>query len=171
MITTDLSILRKKNEKVNPEEMSELINKLEYELLNSPNHGVGLAAPQIGINKSIAIVRININGQKENIDLVNPKIIDYKYPIINMGEGCLSFPDKSFNTQRYKEIVIIDDLHPSGFVALEFVSLVLQHETDHVDGILITDRALGNKIGRNDPCPCGKIINNKVVKFKHCHGK
>jgi len=48
----------------------------------------------------------------------------------------------------------------------------LVHNCDHLEGILITDRSVGkNKVGRNDPCPCGKKTNGKVMKYKKCCGR
>ena len=170
MITTDLSVLRKKNEDATLEESRSIIKLLELELKNSKVPGVGLAAPQIGINKKVAIIRIE--SSQEFLDLVNPKIIDKRNPYISENEACLSLPDTKINTQRYKEIVVVDDLHPEGFVAVGFVATVIEHEVDHLESVLITDRAIGKyKVGRNDACPCGRIENNKVVKFKNCHGR
>lgn len=170
MIITDLSILRKKNEPVMLDEANDIIDLLERELKNSADPGVGLAAPQIGINKKVAIIRVK---EEKYINLVNPKITEKNNPYINLEEGCLSLPGQVFNTQRYKEIVVVDDLHPNGFVAVGFIATVIQHELDHLDSILISDRSVGkNKIGRNDPCPCGKFDENgKPVKYKKCHGK
>ena len=167
MIITDIPLLRKKNEIVKSEEVLGIISKLQSTLTGSLAPGVGLAAPQIGINKKVAIVRLVTDNIQEYIDLVNPKIIDKYGPFINKKEACLSFPGLSFDTERYEEIVVIDDLHPAGFVAKGLVATVIQHEIDHVESILITDRVIGkNKIGRNDLCPCGSKI-----KFKRCHGK
>lgn len=167
MIITDLSILRKKNDMVNKDEVIDIISKLEFELRQSPIHGVGLAAPQIGINKTAAIIRYTADGISETIDLINPKIIEKTGSYLNKNESCLSLPGQVFNTQRHREVFVIDDLHPSGFVACGFVATILEHEIDHLEGILIIDRAVGKlKIGRNDPCPCGSNL-----KFKKCHGK
>jgi len=165
MIITDISKLRMENNNVLPNEMDNIIINLEK---NLGVNGVGLAAPQIGINKKIAIVRFD----NVSINLINPKIIDSSGGFINKDEGCLSFPGQRFNTLRHREIFVKDDLRPDGFVAVGFEAVVIAHEIDHLEGILIIDRAVGNnKIGRNDPCPCGKKINGKVVKFKKCHGK
>lgn len=167
MIITDISILRKKNDKVLSNEIEDIIAKLEYELKESEISGVGLAAPQIGINKKAAIIRYESNDGSGNINLINPVIVEKSSAFINKDESCLSFPGQFYNTQRYKEIYIIDDLHPSGFVAYDFVATIIFHEIDHLENILITDRVVGkNEIGRNDLCPCGSNI-----KFKRCHGK
>ena len=162
-ITTDLNILKAPNDRVATDEAEQIIKKLERALKESPVPGVGLAAPQIEINKRVAIIRID----DEFIDLVNPTIVEKEDGFVNFGEGCLSIPGKRVNTQRYKQIFIKDDLHPAGIVATGDVAVVIQHEVDHLDSILITDRVVGKeKIGRNDPCPCGSGL-----KYKRCHGR
>ena len=162
MIITDIKLLRIKNEEATLEEAKEIVLKLEEELKNSLIKGVGLAAPQIGINKRVAIIRAD-----ENIDLINPIIKDKQYGYINFNEGCLSFPNQFFNTRRYNEILVIDDLHPAGFVATGFIAAILSHEVEHLDGVLIMDVVVGaQKIGRNDLCYCGSGL-----KYKRCHNK
>jgi peptide deformylase len=162
-ITTDEAVLRAPNSVVLPEEIEPLEKRLKDELTQSRMPGVGLAAPQIGVNKRIAIVT---NGA-ESLCLANPRIIETRGLLVHRGEACLSVPEKSFNTYRFKEIKVIDDLHPGGFVATGLVAIIIQHEIDHLDGVLIMDRmAHSEKIGRNDPCPCGS-----KVKFKKCHGR
>jgi peptide deformylase len=167
MIVTDINALRKKNELVLENEIDELIKKLEDELLQS-NTGIGLAAPQIGINKKIAIIRYN----EQKINLINPIIVDKINGFINKEEECLSFPGVIVDTLRHKEIFIKDLLHPDGFVVTDYLAVIMSHEIDHLEGILMIDRAIGkNKIGRNDPCPCGFKVNNKIIKYKNCHGR
>lgn len=168
MIITDISILRKRNENVSLEEAKGIIEKLELELINSLVFGVGLAAPQIGINKKVAIIRSSVEVQ-EYIDLVNPKIINKNYLFVNKDEGCLSFPNESFNVYRYKEVFVIDDLHPAGFVANGFIASIIIHEIEHLESVLIIDRSITNKIGRNDYCFCGAEKDGKRIKYKHCH--
>lgn len=168
MIITDESILRAHNEDVLPEEIEPLEKRLKEELAKSKMPGVGLAAPQIGVNKRLAIIT---NGS-ECLCLANPRILETVGILVHKGEGCLSVPDRSLNTYRFREIRVVDDLHPGGIVATGLASIIIQHEIDHLDGLLITDRiAPTDKIGRNDPCPCGKKENGKPIKFKKCHGK
>ena len=168
MIITNLSTLRNQNIDVSIEEGREIIKKLEYELKNSKVSGVGLAAPQIAINKKVAIVR----AYGEKIDLINPKIIEKENGFVNFNEGCLSIPNIKVNTWRYRELFVKTDLYPKGFVCYGNIAVIIQHEIDHLESILMIDRSVGKgKINRNDPCPCGKTINNKPVKWKKCHGK
>lgn len=172
MIIKDLNQLRKKNNQATLDEASEILRLLEKELAESEALGIGLAANQVGIHKKVAIVRIKHENEEENIDLINPVIIEKYNSFINIGEGCLSIPGKRVNTYRYKEIFVKDDLHPAGFIATDLVAVAIQHEIDHLDGLLIVDRVAGkNKIGRNDPCPCGRIENGKPIKWKKCHGR
>jgi len=168
MIITDINILRNKNELVKIEEVDELIKKLEIELNSSSTAGVGLAAPQIGINKQIAIVRFENNI----INLVNPVIIDKLKGFVNKDEECLSLPGIKVDTLRHQEIFIKDLLRPDGLVITGYLAVIISHEIDHLHSILMTDRAVGkNKVGRNDPCPCGANINGKSIKYKNCHGR
>jgi len=169
VIITNVEELRKPNDKVNSlEEALKIIKLLEKELSNSKIKGVGLAAPQIGIHKKVAIVRIN----DFKLDLINPIVVDKLQPIISKDEGCLSLPGVRLDTQRFNEIFIKTLNYPEGLILTEFPAIVALHEIDHTEGILIIDRAIGKgKVGRNDPCPCGRIVNNKPVKFKKCHGR
>ena len=169
MITTDLSVLRKPNEIASLEEAKDIIVALEKELAASRIPGVGLAAPQIGIRKRVAIVRT----EDESIDLVNPVILEGDHLFLYKEESCLSLPNISVDTWRYREVFVKDDLHKAGFIGEGFISVVLQHEIDHLNSVLITDRiADKKKIGRNDPCPCGKVKDDgKPIKFKKCHGR
>lgn len=168
MITTDLEILKASNSSASADEAQEIIATLDKELKESSVPGVGLAAPQVGINKRVAIIRT----QDVSVDLVNPEILDKQHMFVNKGERCLSLPGVSVDTVRYREVTVRDDLHPDGMVAMGFEAIVLQHEIDHLDGVLITDReAPKQKIGRNDPCPCGAVKpGGKPIKFKRCCG-
>ena len=108
MIITDEKLLRVECVNVLPEEVSGLRGKLEAELERSfelGRPGIGLACPQIGINKNMAIVRVPAKtGASHNVDLVNCKIAEsYDQSVFN-GEGCLSFPNVVVKTLRYKEI-------------------------------------------------------------------
>jgi peptide deformylase len=143
IITNNEDALRVKCEDVLPSEVSSLINTLENELSNSNKlgkNGVGLAAPQIGIAKNIAIIRVN-NSIK--INLVNCRI-KQGYDLARFtSEGCLSFPGRIENTMRYQEIYITNNLvEPYSFITTGLIAVICQHELDHLSGILLSDRAL-----------------------------
>ncbi len=97
--------------------------------------GIGLAGIQISIPKRISIIRM----PKLKLDLINPIIID-KYDRFRFKEErCLSLPGLAIDTIRYKEITIQNgDGRRFVFEGLE--AIVVQHEIDHMNGLLITDR-------------------------------
>jgi peptide deformylase len=161
MISTDTNDLKRPNEQATAKEAEEIVRLLESELCASPHPGIGLAAPQIRIHKRVAIIRT----ANHSIDLVNPKLIDVDHCILVRGEGCLSLPGVFVDTLRFDEVFVKCDWNPAGFVATGLEAIAIQHEIDHLDGILMVNR-VKNNVGRNDLCPCGS-----KVKFKRCHGK
>lgn len=148
MIVIEEDKLRLPCQEVGEEEVAELRQKLEKELQRSARRGrpgIGLALPQIGIQKQMAIVRIKTNGGKDlNLDLVNPKILE-KYDPITFEEGCLSFPGKTVKTARFNEIRVSTDVAPYLVVATGLVAVCIQHEVDHLHGVLMMDRAVSSK--------------------------
>lgn len=174
IITNDETALRVFCEPVLPEEVGALIETLEKELENANRlgkNGVGLAAPQIGIAKDIAIIRL----PKVNLNLVNAKLVQGYDPAIFTDEGCLSFPGRVEDTTRFQEVYINNNLvEPYSFVARGFIAVVCQHELDHLNSVLFMDRKLvkqativnKNKIGPNDKCSCGS-----GKKYKKCCGR
>lgn len=136
MIITDEKLLRTPCEDVSLDEANHIINILELELKSSSEKGIGLAAPQIGIYKRAAIIRL---PSTRDINLINPKIINKYDKFIFEGEGCLSFPGKRGRTWRYKEIVVQNDIEPYKFIATNLLSICIQHEVNHLEGILLPD--------------------------------
>lgn len=173
IITNDEAALRVFCEPVLPEEVGELVATLERELDYANRlgkSGIGLAAPQIGIAKNIAIIRL----PKLSIDLVNAKLEKGFDPALFTDEGCLSFPGMVENTIRYQEVYIINNLvEPHSFVASGFVAVVAQHELDHLNSTLFFDRKVPKiipatkriKVGPNEQCPCGSGKKYKKCEF------
>jgi peptide deformylase len=108
------------------------------------NKGLGLAAPQVGILKRVIVADVG-DGL---VSLVNPKIL-WRQGKDTMSEGCLSIPGISLEIKRSKE-VIVEGLTKEGekvqLGAVGLLARVLQHEIDHLDGILIIDRLPKKKI-------------------------
>jgi len=131
-------ILRKKSEEVKEinEEVRRLIRDM-FEIMYK-NQGVGLAAPQIGVLKRIAVVDIGSGPQV----FLNPKILKKKGKEIS-EEGCLSVPGVFLRIKRAKEIEV-EALNEEGesfrLRATDLLSRCLQQEIDHLNGILIIDR-------------------------------
>lgn len=139
MIITDPNKLRPICFPVSLEEVEPIVKKLEIELEQSAKRGfpgVGLAAPQIGIAKSVAIIRVgNIK-----INLVNAKITKQYHEFEFDGEGCLSFPGLYKKTNRFKEIVVESNLvEPHSFIATDFLAVAIQHEIEHLNQTLLID--------------------------------
>ncbi|MGO9377074.1 MAG: peptide deformylase [Dissulfurispiraceae bacterium] len=105
--------------------------------------GVGLAAPQVGVGKRVIVVDI---GDREDggglIVLVNPEIV-LAEGLIDSEEGCLSVPEYIAHIKRAESVVVrgLDrDEKPIEMKADGLVARALQHEIDHLDGVLILDR-------------------------------
>ena len=165
MIITDINKLRQICKPASKIEAIEIIEFLDKELQEINKYGIcgiGLAAPQIGIDKRVAIIRIgNIK-----IDLVNCSIAE-QYDIGPSKEGCLSIPGKTCIVDRYNEIIIKDNYYGNinNFVCYGMVSIASQHELNHFDGMLMIDKAIPEhiNIGDNMECHCGSR-----KKYKHC---
>ena len=101
--------------------------------------GIGLAAPQIGISKKWIVA--DVEGRI--VKLANPEILDFK-GINNMTEGCLSVPDITVDIKR-PDRIIVKGFNETGkeveVNAKGLLARVLQHEIDHLKGVLIIDRA------------------------------
>jgi peptide deformylase len=177
IITNDEAALRVRCEDVLPEEVGSLIATLESELAYANRlgkGGIGLAAPQIGIAKNIAIIRLD-GASGLNVDLVNCKITHAYDPVPFMQEGCLSFPGRMEDTIRFQEVHITNNLnYPNNFIATGFFAVVCQHEIDHLNSTLFIDHLAPKpkklepiinkiKIGPNDQCICGS-----GKKYKKC---
>lgn len=121
-------------------ELPGLVTDLIDTVAASP--GVGLAAPQIGVAKRIFVVDLRPQPGHELIVLINPEILSRDHPKTGR-EGCLSIPDFTANVQRPQEIVI-RGLSPTGQPLVlhseGLEAVCLQHELDHLDGILFLDR-------------------------------
>ncbi len=105
--------------------------------------GIGLAANQIGLDMNLFIIDITHTEETdETFEFVNAKIID-SWGESLYGEGCLSIPEVSFDVKRPEEIQVnyqtIDGTRKEGkFDGL--MGRAIQHEIDHLNGMLITDR-------------------------------
>lgn len=122
--------------------IQQLVDDL-YDTMYATN-GVGLAAPQVGENVRVFVVDVGTDPKTMNpITFINPKIIK-KEGAVNSYEGCLSFPDVYTNVRRYS-YVKIKALNIKGrpFVMEvkdgTLLARAIQHEFDHLDGILFID--------------------------------
>ncbi len=119
----------------------------EYEKRYDLRPGMGLAFPQVGINKRlIVIVNEYQKGKFDNYVVVNPKIVSHSEEKIaaDAGEGCLSVNrEVEGHVPRFARTTITGldlDGNPIKIRAREDLSIAFQHEIDHLDGILFYDR-------------------------------
>ncbi len=154
----DHEILRKKSEPVKELNQQDLdiISKMvsyidtcynnEYKKLDI-KPGIAVAAPQMGLSKRIIYIHFNEDEIEHQYLLINPEIISYSdsSSYIEGGEGCLSVPNDIVGNieRKYKIVVSAFDLLQNKkieIVAKNLLSICIQHEIDHLDGILYPDR-------------------------------
>ncbi len=167
-------VINKKLKEVSIDEGLSIAKDL-FNILAERKDGIGLAANQVGIDASVAVVNV-----REPIILINPKVIKV-WDEVPYYEGCLSFKGKGIQTQRYKNIIIKTEQEDSEwyFSGAENPSdgkgswerkqsdkqdeelrlletICIQHEIDHLNGMTIMDRQMittittENKFGRNE---------------------
>ncbi len=187
IITNEKDLISREVELVNDEsEFIDIIKELEIELKKSSVPGVGLAAPQININKAVAIIRVPATQYNKavSIDLINPKLISGE-GLVFFDEGCLSFPGQSARTIRYEQITVetlvnynnesnnvndgryIKNLNiqsslweKRNICLSDFEAIICQHETSHLNNLTMFNFA-PIEVNRNDKCPCGSNLKNK----------
>lgn len=119
-----------------------LINDMIETMYDEP--GVGLAAVQIGSEQSVIVYDVTqIEGERQAEALVNPKIVFREGSMISEDEGCLSVPDFRSDVKRDTHIRVegLDRQgNPVNIDADSFLAIVLQHEIDHLNGVLFIDR-------------------------------
>ncbi len=130
-------------------DLQQLINDMAETMYAAP--GIGLAATQVGIDLSLLIYDIapRENGTDLRV-LINPRIIEAEGDVVSENEGCLSVPDYTADVKRSERVLVecvdregrpqrieVDDMH----------SIVLQHEIDHLNGVLFIDRISSLKRG------------------------
>lgn len=160
-IITDLKILRQKSNPTTWQEVNGL--DLRERLLQATTRawcrGFGLAAIQIGIPLQYAVY----SWCGRTYELLNPVIVESGFLIPFPMEGCLSIPGRRGDTMRAKEITLESD--GKRFCVEGVEAVIIQHEIDHMNGILYLDK-LKNPfptLGRNDICLCGS-----GKKYKKC---
>jgi len=133
-------VLRSRTKEV--EKITEKTNELLDNMIDTmyAKDGVGLAAPQVGILQRVAVVNVGENL----IELINPEIISESGKSI-MEEGCLSVPNELGEVIRAEKIKV-KTLNREGkeitFETENFEARAIQHELDHLDGVLFIDKTV-----------------------------
>ena len=173
----DNPLINKKLRKVTVDEGLSIAKDL-FNILNERKDGIGLAANQVGIDASVAVVNV-----REPLILINP-VVKEQWEEIGYYEGCLSWPKKGVNTKRYNNIVINTEQEESDWYFsgapnpsdgkgsweeekdkkyeqdLRILETVcVQHEIDHLNGISCIDKAVDTTIRRTEK----KWGRNEVV--------
>ncbi|MCK4489709.1 MAG: peptide deformylase [Anaerolineales bacterium] len=139
--------LRKKSQKVSDfgPDLQQLIEDM-IETLHE-NSGAGLAAPQVNVSQQVILVEF---GTEENEEIpptlyvtINPRVTRFSQEIVTGAEGCLSIPGLMGEVERADEIVVEGQDRfgkPIKMRLQGWIARIFQHEIDHVNGILYTDR-------------------------------
>jgi peptide deformylase len=121
--------------------VQEMIDKMALTMYDAP--GVGLAAIQIGWDKSLLIYDVSPRDESRSLNvLINPKIITREGEIVSESEGCLSVPDFRADVKRAAAITVEGhdrDGNPLKIDAEGILAIVLQHEIDHLTGRLFIE--------------------------------
>jgi peptide deformylase len=156
-------ILRKKSKAITGVdiEIIELIKDM-FDTMKNAN-GIGLAANQVGVDKSLFVLDISGVEDYEDIKpmvLINPEIIERSEEQVSLEEGCLSIPEVRSEVKRPVEVKIKyrdADFKEHTIKASELLARVIQHEYDHLQGILFTDYLSSEEL---------KKLNKALQKIK-----
>ena len=150
----DLAVLRAQSadlsaEALSSEEYATLAKLMVATVTHPSQDGVGIAGPQVGLNRRVvAVQRFDKEGEPFEV-YGNIRIVAHHGEKVAGGEGCLSVPDRRGEVERWQDIEIeYDAVFTRGEVTVQpareriqgFTAVIFQHETDHLDGVLYIDR-------------------------------
>lgn len=123
-------------------ELQQTIDSMADTMYQAP--GVGLAASQVGLNQCVLVYDVSPREEKRELHvLINPRIVCHEGEILSENEGCLSVPDYRSDVIRASQVRVegLDrEGNPLAIDAEGFLAIVLQHEIDHLQGVLFIDR-------------------------------
>ena len=161
-------VLRKETQDIDASypNLKELIDNMYETMYNAD--GVGLAAPQVGLVDRIFVIDLSPLADEESPQyeglkktFINARIISRTGDMVSTEEGCLSIPGINESVPRHDEIEIEyldENLEPHTETFTGFTARVIQHEYDHIEGILFTDHLSSLK---------KKLVKGKLVKISH----
>lgn len=124
-------------------ELERLVDRLDT-VMRAQKHGIGIAAPQIGVSLQVALVDVSARlPEAERIVLVNPRLVSHSNEKVASREGCMSLPEYTADLHRWKWVdVAWQDVsgrrHERRLEGIE--GICAQHEIDHLHGKLFLDR-------------------------------
>lgn len=141
-------VLRERARPVDKAELKDpLLQKLIDDMVETMHeyHGVGLAAPQVheGLRLFVALLDDDADSKSEAVAIINPEIVPNGSDKREGWEGCLSIPDIRGLVPRFSDITVVSlDRYGKKVERRlkDFPARVVQHETDHLDGVLFFDR-------------------------------
>lgn len=148
IVFTPDPVLRRKAKKVTAidKDLQTLIDDMIETMREAP--GVGLAAPQVGISERLAVIEYGDDEDesvpKKLVVLINPEIVEASEEKVEGVEACLSIPRMVGEVERHERIVVKAlNRHgkPVKMKVKGWMARIFQHEIDHLDGVLFTDRA------------------------------
>ena len=146
----DLKVLTAESADISPDEplLPLLAQRMLLTMRDTANPGVGIAAPQVGINRNVFwLQRFDKPGFPFEF-LINPRILSYSSLQRRGGEGCLSIPDTRGEVLRSYAIMVEYQDYTGGWhteLLEDFTAVIFQHEYDHLGGVLFTDRISDQK--------------------------
>jgi peptide deformylase len=136
--------LRRKARPVGPADAAtvrDLVPRMLATMYRAP--GIGLAAPQVGVGLRLAVIDLQPEERHEPIVLINPEIVSASEETETREEGCLSLPDQYADVTRPRAVTVrfegLDGVRRK-ITADGLMARCLQHEIDHLDGVLFIDR-------------------------------
>jgi peptide deformylase len=136
-------ILKARARPVGPEDIGQvrsMVPRMFATMYRAP--GIGLAAPQVGIGLRFAVVDLQPDDKRAPIVLINPEVVARSEEMVTREEGCLSLPGQYADVTRPARVTVrYTDLEGARrhIEAEGLLSACLQHEIDHLDGILFVD--------------------------------
>jgi len=122
------------------------IRQLAREMLQTmySSDGIGLAAPQVGVHKQLLVVDVDLDDPATPpLVMINPTIVKASQETCIIQEGCLSIPGVFLDVTRPEAIEVSykdENGRPQKMTATDLVARVIQHEMDHLNGVMFVDR-------------------------------
>jgi peptide deformylase len=138
--------LREKALPIAEEEVDEALRALARDMAETmyDEPGIGLAATQVGVTKRLIVMDLDWSEGDRNLRVVlNPEIVEAEGRVVSEGEACLSVPDYSADVPRHARVRVRGrtlDWDEVEYNAEGLEAVCLQHEIDHLDGVLYIDR-------------------------------